>query len=174
MRQGWHLHQTMYANLGYAYARDEQIDKAITIFWKFLENTKPTVANAHAISIAYSSRSYSGYNPVQTNFPAPSIYYNQNRLRFLQELFLYLWTHNQLEPLYAKFQEEFTRAEGADRIYSGLALSYFYWWEGKRNEAQEVLAALQTEFPDNLTLTLQTGFVSIHTGKHKGGNGGVH
>ena len=167
MRQSWHLHQTMYANLSYAYARDEQIDKAIAIFWKFLERTKPTIVNARAISITYSPRSYSGYNPVQTNFPAPGIYYDQNRLRFLQEFFLYLWTHNQLEPLYAKFQDEFARAEGADRIYPGLALSYFYWWEGKRNEAQEMLAGLQTEFPDNLTLTLQTGFVSIHTGKHK-------
>ena len=167
MRQSWHSHQTMYANLSYAYARNEQIDKAIAIFWRFLENTKPTIVNAHAISITYSPHSYSGYNPVQTNFPAPSIYYNQNRLRFLQEFFLYLWTHNQLEPLYAKFQEEVEQAEGEDRIYPGLALSYFFWWEGKRNEAQEMLAGLQTEFPDNLTLTLQTGFVSIHTGKHK-------
>ena len=167
MRQGWRSYQTMYANLSYAYVRDGQIDPAIAIFWKFLERTKPTVANARAISITYSSYSYSGYQPVQASFPAPSIYYNQDRLRFLQEFFLYLWTRNQLEPLYTMVQEEFARTEGEDRIYPGLALSYFYWWEGKRNKAQEVLAGLQTEFPDNLTLTLQTAFVSIHTGKHQ-------
>ena len=167
MRQSWHSHRTMYANLSYAYARDGQIDKAIAIFWKFFERTKPAVANARAISIPYSSRSYSGYNPVQTNFPASSIYYNQDRLQFLQEFFLYLWTSNQLDPLYAKFQAEFEGAKGEDRIYLGLALSYFYWWEGKRNKAEEIMSELQAEFPDNLTLTLQTAFVSLHTGKHR-------
>ncbi len=165
-RQSSQSHRTMYANLSYAYVRDEQIDKAISIFWQFFEHTKPAVANSRAISITYSSHSYGGYNPVRTDFPAASIYYNQDRLQFLQEFFLYLWTHNQLEPLYAKFREEFAHAEGADRIYPGLALSYFYWWKGKRNEAQKILTGLQTEFPDNLTLTLQTAFVSIHTGKH--------
>ena len=165
-RQSSQSHRTMYANLSYAYVRDGQIDKAISVFWKFFERTKPAVANSRAISIAYSSHGYGGYNPVQTNFPASSIYYNQDRLHFLQEFFLYLWTWDQLDPLYAKFQAEFEGAEGEDRIYPGLALSYFYWWEGKRNKAEEVLAKLQAEFPDNLTLTLQTAFVSIHTGKH--------
>ena len=166
-RQSSQSHRTMYANLSYAYVRDGQIDKAIAVLWKFFEDTKPAVANARAISIAYSSHSYGGYNPVQTNFPASNIYYNQDRLQFLQEFFLYLWTWNQLEPLYTKFQAEFEQVEGEDRIYPGLALSYFYWWEGKRNKAQEILADLQTEFSDNLTLTLQTAFVSIHTGKHQ-------
>ncbi len=167
MRQSWQSYRTMYANLSYAYARDGQINRAITIFWKFLERTKPTVANARAISLTHGSYGYSGYQSAQASFPAPSVYYNQNRLRFLQEFFLYLWTRNQLEPLYTQFQEEFGRAEGEDRIYPGLALSHFYWWEGKRNKAQEILAGLQTEFPDNLTLTLQTAFVSIHTGQHQ-------
>ena len=165
-RQGAHSHRTMYANLAYAYVRDGQIDQAIAIFWNFFEDTKPAVANSRVISIAYSSHSYGGYNPLQTNFPASSIYYNQDRLSFLQEFFHYLWTWDQLEPLYAQFQAEFEGAEGEDRIYPGLALSYFYWWEGKRSKAEEVLAELQAEFPNNLTLTLQTAFVSIHTGKH--------
>ena len=166
MRQSWQLHQTMYANLSYTYVREGQIDKAIAVFWQFLQRTKPVVANARAISIT-SSYNYSGYQSAQTSFPAISIYYNQDRLRFLQEFFLYLWTRDQLEPLYTKFQEEFERAKGEDRIYPGLALSHFYWWKGKRSKAQEILVGLQTEFPDNLTLTLQTAFVSIHTGKHQ-------
>ena len=166
-RQSSQSHRTMYANLSYAYVRDGQIDKAIAIFWNFFEHTKPTVANSRAISFTYSPYSYSGSQSAQASFPAPSIYYNQDRLRFLQEFFLYLWTQNQLEPLYTKFQEEFERTEGENRIYPGLALSHFYWWEGKRDKAQEILAGLQTEFPDNLTLTLQTAFVSVHTGKHQ-------
>lgn len=166
-RQGAQAHRTMYANLSYAYVRDGQIDKAISVFWKFFEHTKPAVANSRAISIAYSSHSYGGYNPVQTNFPAFSIYYNQDRLQFLQEFFLYLWTWNQLDPLYAQFQAEFEGAKGEDRIYPGLALSYFYWWGGKRDKAEEIVSELQAEFPDNLTLTLQTAFVSIHTGNHQ-------
>ena len=166
MHQRWGAYRTMYANLSYAYLRDGRMDKAIAIFWKFLERTKPAVANARTISVT-SSYSYSGYQSAQASFPSPSIYYDQNRLRFLQEFFLYLWTRNQLEPLYTRFQQEFERVEGEDRIYPGLALSYFYWWEGKRNKAQEILAGLQTEFPNNLTLMLQTAFVSIHTGKHQ-------
>ena len=166
-RQRAQAHRTMYANLSYAYVRDGQIDKAISVFWKFFDHTKPAVANSRAISIGYSSHSYGGYNPVQTNFPAFSIYYNQDRLQFLQEFFLYLWTSNQLDPLYAKFQTEFEGAKGEDRIYPGLALSYFYWWAGKRNKAEEIMSELQAEFPDNLTLTLQTAFVSLHTGKHR-------
>ncbi len=165
--QGARSRRTMYSNLSYAYVRDGQIDKAVTVFRKFFEHTKAAVANSRMISIAYSSHSYGGYNPVQTNFPASSIYYNQDRLQFLQEFFLYLWTSNQLEPLYAKFQAEFEGAKGEDRIYPGLALSYFYWWEGKRDKAEEILAELQAEFPDNLTLTLQAAFVSLHTGNHQ-------
>ena len=166
MRQRWGAYRTMYANLSYTYVHDGQIDKAITIFWKFLERTKPTTANARAISIT-SSHNYSGYQSAQASFPAPSIYYNQDRLHFLQEFFLYLWTRNQLDPLYAKFQAEFEEAKGEERIYPGLALSHFYWWGGKRDKAEEILTELQAEFPDNLTLTLQTAFVSIHTGKHQ-------
>ena len=166
MRQGWGSYRTMYANLSYAYVRDGQIDKAVAIFYKFLERTRPTVANARAISIT-SSHSYSRYQSAQASFPAPSIYYNQDRLRFLQEFFLDLWTRNQLEPLYTQFQGEFEGAGSEDRIYPGLALSYFYWWEGERDKAQEILEDLQTEFSDNMTLMLQTAFVSIHTGKHQ-------
>ena len=58
-------------------------------------------------------------------------------------------------------------AEGRNRIYPGLGLSYCYWWEGKRAEAQEILATLQNEFPDDLTLKLNTAFVSIQTGQHE-------
>ena len=166
MRQRWRSYRTMYANLSYAYVRDGQIDKAIAIFWDLLERTKPTIANARAISIT-SSYNYSGYQSAQASFPASSIYYDQDRLRFLQEFFLYLWTRNQLEPLHTQFQKEFEGAEGEDQIYPGLALSYFYWWEGKRSKAQEILADLQTEFPENLTLTFQTAFVSINAGKHQ-------
>ena len=165
--QGPRSHRTMYANLSYAYVRDGQIDKAITVFQKFFEHSKPAVANARAISIASSSQGYSGRNLVQANFPTPNIYYSQDRLRFLQEFFHYLWTWNQLEPLYARFQAEFEQAKDEDRIYPGLALSYFYWWEGKRNKTEEILAKLQKEFPDNMTLTLQVAFVSLHTGKHR-------
>ena len=167
MRQGWGSYRDMYANLCYAYVREGQVDKAIAIFWKFLNHTKPTVANARAISSMYASYSYGGYRPIQANFPVPSVYYSRDRLRFLQQFFLHLWTWNQLEPLYTKFQAEFARADGEERIYPGLALTHFYWWEGKRNQAEKILVELQTEFPDNLTLMLQTAFVFIYTGKHQ-------
>ena len=46
-------------------------------------------------------------------------------------------------------------------------MSYCYWWEGRRAEAQEILSALQQEFPNDLTLKLNTVFVSIQTGEIK-------
>ena len=73
---------------------------------------------------------------------------------------------NQHETLYTKLRAELDSTEGRDRIYPGLALSYCYWWEGKRDQAQEVLSMLQDEFPDDLTLKINTVFVSIQTGKH--------
>ena len=69
--------------------------------------------------------------------------------------------------LYTKLQSELDAAEGRNRIYPSLALSYCHWWEGKRDKAQEILSALQREFPDDLTLKLNTVFVSVQTGQHE-------
>ena len=68
--------------------------------------------------------------------------------------------------MYTKLRDELDTAKGRDRIYPGLALSYCYWWAGQRDKAQEGLSALQQEFPDDLTLKLNTIFVSIQTGQH--------
>ena len=52
-------------------------------------------------------------------------------------------------------------------MYPGLALSYCYWWAAKRNKAQEILSALQKEFTNDLSLKLNTCFVSMNVGEHK-------
>ena len=166
-RQWWQYNR-IYQPLATAYIRRGQIDKGVELFIAFFERTKPHVPNARRVaSLLYSSYSYGGYRPVQSNYPSPTIYYDQDRLRYLQQVFIKLWRKNELEALYIKLQNEFETAEGRNRIYPGLGLSYCHWWAGKRDKAQEILSVLRNEFPDDLTLKLHTVLVSIQTGQHK-------
>ena len=165
--QQWRTYSRIYQSLATAYVRDEQVDKGIALLWSFFERTKPQASNARRVdALAYSPRSYSGYTPLQTTYPSPTTYYNRNRLQSLQQAFKLLWTHNQQEALYKKLQAELDAATHRDRIYPSLALSYCYWWAGKRDRAQEILSALQKELPDDLTLRLNAIFASIQTGAH--------
>ncbi len=164
----WQSYVYLHRDLATAYLRDGKTDKGIEALWKVLANTKPDITTARKVSsLAYSSVSYSGYRPLQTSFPSSNTYYDDSRMRTLQDFFLQIWMGNQLEELYAKLQEEFDAVAGRDRIYPGLALSYCYWWEGQRAKSQEVLAMLQTEFPEDLTLKLNTIYVSIQTGENQ-------
>ena len=165
--QQWRQYRDIYQNLATAYIREGQTDKGIALFWTFFERTKPQATNARRVAtLAYANQSYSGYTSLQTNYPSPTTYYDQNRLQFLQRVFSQLWSRDQQEALYKKLQAELERATGRDRIYPSLALSYCYWWVGQRDEAQAVLAALQKEFPEDLTLKLNTIFASIQAGQH--------
>ena len=165
--QRWRQYQGIYQNLATAYIREGQTDNGIALFWTFFERTKPQATNARRVAtLAYANRSYAGYTSLQTNYPSPTTYYDQNRLQFLQRVFSQLWSRDQQEALYKKLQAELEQATGRDRIYPSLALSYCYWWAGQRDEAQAVLAALQTEFPEDLTLKLNTIFASIQAGQH--------
>ncbi|RKU18681.1 hypothetical protein C6503_09090 [Candidatus Poribacteria bacterium] len=154
-----------YEQLTTTYLREGQIDKAIALYWKFFEQTKPRTTGARRVA-ALSASSY-GYTPIQSGYPSPTLYYNQNRLEYLQQFFNQLWMNNQQGALYATFKAQLDTTQGRDRIYPLLAMSYCYWWEGRREEAQEILSALQQEFPNDLTLKLNTVFVSIQTGEIK-------
>ena len=166
-QQQWGQYSRIYRNLAAAYIREGEIDKGVTLFWAFVDRTKPPATNARRVAtLAYSSHSYSGYTPIQSSYPSPTVYYNQDRLQYLQWAFSQLWMKDGQEALYTKLQAELDAAEGRDCIYPGLALSYCYWWEGKRDKAQEVLSGLQKEFPEDLTLKLNTVFASIQTGQH--------
>ena len=165
--QQWRTYSRIHQSLATAYVRDAQVDKGVALLWSFFERTKPQASNARRVAtLAYSPRSYSGYTPLQTTYPSPTTYYNRNRLQSLQQAFKLLWTHNQQEALYKKLQAELDAATHRDRIYPSLALSYCYWWAGKRDSAQETLSALQKELPDDLTLRLNAIFASIQTGAH--------
>ena len=163
-------YKQLYNQLIDAYINKEQIDKAIALFWTFCERTQPTITNTRrVVPLTSSSRSYaSGYTPIQSNYPSVTMYYDKDRLGYLQSFFSQLWIQNQQDRLYTKLQIELETAETIDRIYSGLALSYCYWWGGQRDKAQEVLSMLQKDFPNDLTLKLNTAFVSIQTGQDSG------
>ena len=159
-----------YKRLTGDYIRDGHIDKAVSLLWTFCERTKPDAAHPRRVAtLAQASQYYyySGHTPLQSNYPSPTVYYNQTRLEHLQWGFRELWLRNQQETLYAKLQDALNAVKGRDRIYPSLALSYCYWWDEKRTEAQTTLSELQAEFPDDLTLKLITAFVSIQTGNHK-------
>ncbi|MDE0401273.1 MAG: tetratricopeptide repeat protein [Candidatus Poribacteria bacterium] len=158
-----------YKRLTEDYIADGHIDKAVALLWTFCERTQPDAAHPRRVATLTQASQYyySGHTPLQSSYPSPTVYYNQTRLEHLQWVFRELWLRNQQETLYAKLQGELNAAKGRDRIYPSLALSYCYWWDAKRTEAQTTLSELQAEFPDNLTLKLITAFVSIQTGNHK-------
>ena len=164
----WSQYSRIYQSLAATYIREGQSDKGVALFWTFFERTKPQATNARSVATLASTSvyTYGGYTPLQSSYPSPTVYYDQNRLQYLQQVFSQLWSSNQQEALYTKFQTELDTARGRDRIYPGLALSYCYWWAGQRDEAQEILSALQKEFPADLTLKLNTVFASIQTGQH--------
>ena len=79
--QQWRKYGRIYQSLATAYVRDEQVDKAVALFWTLFERTKPQASNARRVAaLAYASRSYSGYTPLQTSYPAPTTYYDRNPL----------------------------------------------------------------------------------------------
>ena len=130
-QQQWQ-HRQLYTNLIDAYIRKEQIDKAVTLFWSYCERTKPRTTNTRRVAKLTSSSSYySGYSPIQSNYPAPTTYYDQGRLDYLQHFFGGLWSRDLQEALYTKLRAELDAAEGINRIYPGLALSYCHWWMGR-------------------------------------------
>ena len=165
-KQQWR-HRQLYSKLIDTYIRKEQIDKAVTLFWNYCERTKPQTTNTRRVAkLATSSSYYGGYTPIQSNYPSPTTYYDQGRLDYLQHFFSGLWSRDLQEALYAKLRAELDAAEGINRIYPGLALSYCHWWDEQRDKAQEILSTLQKEFPNDLTLKLNTVFASIQTGEH--------
>ncbi len=162
------LHSQIYSTFAIACLNNGQTEKAIEHFWIHLERTKPKTTNSKRVSpLTYASYSSGGYTSVRSSFPSPTMYYNQDRLRSLQQFFNTVLIKNQQEVLYSKLQAELDAANGRERMYPGLALSYCYWWAGKRNKAQEILSALQKEFTNDLSLKLNTCLVSMNVGEHK-------
>ena len=161
-------YQGLYKTVTDAYMRQDHIDKAIDLFWTYCERTEPQITNTRR-GVSYPLRfASSSSSSIQTIFPTSTTYYNGNRLWYLRSFSRRLWLKNQQEELYSKFQATVDAAEGRDRIFAGLALSYCYWWNGDREKARETLVSLQEQFPHDLPLKLSTVFVSIQTGHYAG------
>ncbi len=155
----------IYETVSNTYLSNGDPDKAIEYFWKYIEKTNPTVSNTRYVaSLTYST--YSSSQTYQTNFPSPTSYYTQTRLDFLQKFFNKIWIKEQQELFYTVLEDKYNGSEGRNRIYPALAISYCKWWDGKRDKSLEVLNKLQEEFPDDLSLKMNTIFVSIQSGKY--------
>ena len=151
----------IYESVTNTYLSNRDPDKAIEYFWKYIEKTNPAISNASSPFSPTSSSQRS-----QSNFPSPTIYYTQTRLDFLQKFFNKVYIKEHQDLFYTTLEAKYNGAEGRNRIYPALAISYCKWWDGKRDEALEVLNKLQKEFPDDLSLKMNTIFVSIQSGKH--------
>ena len=158
----------LYQKVTYAYINKDQIDKAIDLSWIFCEQTKPIITNTKSVANITSSTSNSSTSFFLPKYPSATIYYNRIRLTYLEYFSRRLWFKNQEQALIKKLKYEFDSAKGDNRIFPGLALSYCYWWNNQRNNAQEILIELQKEFPRDLTLKLNTVMVSLQNGQYTG------
>ena len=164
-RQMWRQYADSHRSLAGAYIEKEQTDKAVELLWSLFKQPQSNVNMSHWLaSSAYTSyRNYSS----DLIYPAPNTYYDRYRFELLQQLFGYLRMRDQLDVLYTKLQTVFELGSGRERILSGLALSYCYWWEGKRNESQQLLGTIQAENSRDLTLKRHMPLVLIETGKQE-------
>ncbi len=158
----------LYYDITNTYLSLEQYDKAIDLFWIYCTRTQPQLTNIRRMVSLTTISSSSSSSSIQAIFPTRTVYYQGSRLGYLKTFSRQLWFKNQQEALYTKLQTTFDASDGRDRIFSGLALSYCYWWNGEREKAQEILVALQKEFPKDLSLKLNTVFISIQTGQNAG------
>ena len=160
-RQHLSNYQDSYGQLADVYARNGQKEKAVALLWKSFTHTRPVAAKMGMLSSGHANSQL-----VPSDFPVNSIYYGYNWAPLLRKLFFYYWSQDRLDSLYAKLDSEFRRAEGEDKIYYGLALTCFYWWDGALDTSLEILAMLEAEFPDSLTILRQATAVFILTGRH--------
>ena len=164
-RQMWRQYADSHRSLAGAYIEKEQTDKAVELLWLLFKQPQSNVNMPHWLaSSAYTSyRNYSS----DLIYPAPNTYYDRHRFELLQELFGYLRMRDQLGVLYTKLQTVFEVGSGRERLLSGLALSYCYWWEGRRDESQQLLKILRSENSEDLTLKRHMPLVMIQTGKQE-------
>ena len=156
----------IYESVTNTYLNQRNFEKAVEYFWKSIEKTNPATPNTSQVASLTSSTYYSGSHSYQTNFPSPTAYFSQTRLDSLQKFFNKIWISEQQELLFKTLDSKYNAAEGRARIYPALARIYCNWWDGKRDKALQALQDLQAEFPDDLTLRLNTIFVSMQSGKH--------
>ena len=163
--QMWRQYADSYRSLAGAYIEKEQTDKAVELLWSLFKQPQSNVNMSHWLaSSAYTSyRNYSS----DLIYPAPNSYYDRYHFELLQQLFGYLLMKDQLDVLYTKLQTVFELGSGRERILSGLALSYCYWWEGRRDESQQLLKTLRAENSEDLTLKRHMPLVLIQTGKQE-------
>ena len=163
--QMWRQYTNAHRALAAAHIDKGQTNRAIEIVWSLFKQTHSNVNMPHWMgSSAYTSyRNYSS----DYLYPAPNTYYDRHRLELLQQLFGYLWLKDQLDVLYTQLQMVFELGTERERILSGLALSYCYWWEGRRGESQQLLKILRAENSGDLTLQRHMPLVLIQMGKQE-------
>ena len=166
--QRWRQYTDSHRALSAAHIDKGQTNRAVEIIWSLFNQTQSNVNMPHWMgSSAYTSyRNYSS----DLLYPAPNTYYDRHRFELLQQLFSYLWLKDQLDALYTQLQMVFELGTERERILSGLALSYCYWWEGRRDESRRLLNALQAEYSGDLTLKRHMPLVLIQSGKQEAGN----
>ena len=146
----WQQYINIYQLLAGAYIDKGETDKGIEILWSLFERTQPNINTSHWMA----SSAYPHWRPNASApfYPAPNTYYDQDRFGLLRQLFGYFWMKDQINVLYTKLRMVFEQGSRRERLLSGLALSYCYWWEGKRDESQQLLETIGAENSEDFTL----------------------
>ena len=165
-RQMWRQYTNALRALAGAYIDRGQTDKAVELLWSSLFKQPQSNANTSNWLASSAYISYRNYSS-DLLYPAPNTYYDRYSFELLQQLFGYLRMKDQLEVLYTKLQMVLELGSGRERLLSGLALSYCYWWEGKRDESKQLLRIIQVENSGDLTLKRHMPLVLIQTGKQE-------
>ena len=163
--QMWQQYINIYQLLAGAYIDKGETDKGIEILWSLFQRTQPNTNTSHWM--ASSAYRHWRANLSGPFYPAPNTYYDQDRFGLLRQLFGYFWMKDQINVLYTKLRMVFEQGSRRERLLSGLALSYCYWWEGKRDESQQLLETIGAENSEDFTLKLHIPLVLIQTGKQE-------
>jgi tetratricopeptide (TPR) repeat protein len=157
----------IYFKVADAYSRRGDLVKAIKVYQEWLDATKPK-GRIKGAAIRPLGSSYNGYHPIGLSFLKESLYYDRDRMRALQGMFNAAMRSDKLETLLEIYERKFAEKKGFGRIYPALALSYFYWWAGRKENTARVLEETLPEVGTDFSLASSLALLKAQLGDHKG------
>lgn len=91
----------------------------------------------------------------QVAYPSPNDYYDLRLLHILYTAFAKAKEADLQSDLFAHVARQLASAQGADRLYTLLALGYLQWWAGEKDEALAQLSAAIQAAPSDHNLLME-------------------
>ncbi len=156
----------IYFKVADAYSRRGDLVKAIEVYQEWLDATRPR-GRIKGAPIRPLGSSYSGYHPIGLFFLRENLYYDRDRIRALQGMFNAAMRSDKVETLLEIYERRFAETKGFERIYPALALSYFYWWAGRKEDTARVLKETLPEVGTDFSLVSSLALLKAQLGDHK-------